>query len=64
MTENILSVIANIGRVIRMMLGAPDYERYIAHVRNAHPGCTPVTRAQFEQERLSARYMRPGSRCC
>jgi len=64
MTEKLVSAFAGIGRVLRLVLGAPDYDRYVAHVRNAHPGCVPLTRAQFERERLEARYMRPGSRCC
>jgi uncharacterized short protein YbdD (DUF466 family) len=53
-----------IARVIRQIIGVPDYERYVAHLRVAHPGCTPVSREAFMQERLAARYDRPGSRCC
>lgn len=51
-------------RVIRQIIGVPDYERYIAHHRAAHPGCLPVSREAFMEERLAARYNRPGSRCC
>jgi uncharacterized short protein YbdD (DUF466 family) len=51
-------------RLLRAVLGAPDYERYLAHVRARHPDCTPMTRDEFARERLSARYDRPGSRCC
>jgi uncharacterized short protein YbdD (DUF466 family) len=58
------SVIAGIGRAMRLMLGAPDYERYVSHVRDAHPGCVPMTCAEFERDRLNARYARPGTRCC
>jgi uncharacterized short protein YbdD (DUF466 family) len=64
MKERLGSVFANIGRVMRLMLGAPDYERYVTHVRDAHPGCIPLSRSQFEKERLDARYARLGSRCC
>ena len=64
MTEKLVSSIAGIGRALRLVLGAPDYERYVAHVREAQPECTPLTRAQFERDRLDARYARPGSRCC
>jgi uncharacterized short protein YbdD (DUF466 family) len=51
-------------RLLRAVLGAPDYERYVAHVRARHPECVPMTREEFSRERLSARYDRPGSRCC
>ena len=53
-----------IARVIRQIIGVPDYERYVAHFRVAHPGWEPVTREAFMRERLEARYDRPGSRCC
>ena len=51
-------------RLLRAVIGAPDYERYLAHVRACHPECTPMTRDEFARERLAARYDRPGSRCC
>jgi uncharacterized short protein YbdD (DUF466 family) len=51
-------------RVLRTLMGAPDYERYVAHVRARHPGAEPLSREAFVRERLEARYSRPGSRCC
>jgi uncharacterized short protein YbdD (DUF466 family) len=50
--------------VLRTVLGAPDYERYVAHRQAAHPGEPVLDRAGFERERMAARYDRPGSRCC
>jgi uncharacterized short protein YbdD (DUF466 family) len=51
-------------RTLRTVLGAPDYERYVAHVRARHPGREPMTREAFVRDRLEARYSKPGSRCC
>ena len=51
-------------RLLRAIVGAPDYERYVAHVRAHHPSCTPMSRDEFARERLAARYDRPGARCC
>ena len=51
-------------RVIRAIIGAPDYEKYVAHQRERHPGEEILTREQFERECQTARYERPGSRCC
>jgi uncharacterized short protein YbdD (DUF466 family) len=51
-------------RVLHSIIGAPDYEHYVAHVRACHPDRTPMTREEFARERLEARYNRPGSRCC
>ncbi|HEX6574044.1 MAG TPA: YbdD/YjiX family protein [Gemmatimonadaceae bacterium] len=64
MSERLVSAFAGIRRALRLMLGAPDYERYLEHVHAAHPGCTPMSQSEFWRERLDARYTRPGSRCC
>jgi uncharacterized short protein YbdD (DUF466 family) len=50
--------------VLHAVMGVPDYERYVRHLRARHPECAIPTRREFERERLAARYERPGSRCC
>ncbi|HET7131908.1 MAG TPA: YbdD/YjiX family protein [Gammaproteobacteria bacterium] len=52
------------GRVLRTILGAPDYERYLRHVRECHPDREPLSRDEFVRQRMDDRYSRPGSRCC
>jgi uncharacterized short protein YbdD (DUF466 family) len=56
--------IATLRRAVHQVIGAPDYERYLEHVRACHPDRAPMTREEFARERLEARYNRPGSRCC
>ena len=51
-------------RVVRTVIGAPDYERYVDHMHDHHPGCDVVSRDEFMRQRLENRYSRPGSRCC
>ncbi len=51
-------------RALPTIVGAPDYERYVAFVRARDPGGPVPDRATFERERLTARYARPGARCC
>ena len=51
-------------RVIRSIIGAPDYERYVAHMESHHPGCAVISRDEFMRQRLESRYSTPGSRCC
>jgi uncharacterized short protein YbdD (DUF466 family) len=46
------------------VIGVPDYERYLEHMRLKHPDATPLTRDQFARERMDRRYSTPGSRCC
>jgi uncharacterized short protein YbdD (DUF466 family) len=49
--------------LIRRILGVPDYERYLAHVRMAHPDQVPMTEREFFKDRLEGR-AKPGARCC
>lgn len=39
-----------------LMVGVPDYERYVAHMRAAHPELAPLTREAFVRGRMEARY--------
>lgn len=55
---------ARVAATVRRIIGAPDYAAYVAHVHAQHPGCEPMSEREFVHERLSARYERPGSRCC
>lgn len=64
MTLRFGSAILNIARGLRAILGAPDYDRYLSHLRSAHPEALPMSQKQFVKERMESRYSRPGSRCC
>lgn len=48
----------------RLIVGVPDYDLYLAHIRRRHPERTPMTREAFFADRLQARYARGTSRCC
>ena len=50
--------------VTRRIVGVPDYDTYVAHVRTRHPETVPLTREEFERLRLEDKYSRPGQRCC
>lgn len=56
--------IRRVAAVVRRMIGVPDYETYLAHMRREYPGCTPMDQRTFERERLTARYKATGARCC
>ena len=51
-------------QALRRVIGAPDYECYLAHVAQRHPGSVPLSRDEFARDALARRYDRPGSRCC
>lgn len=56
--------LTRLGALLRRIIGAPDYAAYVAHVRAHHPGREPLGERDFLNERLSARYEKPGARCC
>ena len=49
-----------LGRALRVIIGAPDYERYVEHCRAA--GHAALPRAEYVRQALSERGGRP--RCC
>ena len=56
--------VRRVAKVVRTIIGAPDYERYVEHVRECHPDRAPMSRDEFAQSRMDARYSQPGNRCC
>ena len=50
--------------ILRRVIGVPDYDIYLAHLREHHPEAKPLTREEFTNQRLLDKYSRPGSRCC
>jgi uncharacterized short protein YbdD (DUF466 family) len=55
--------LASISKAVNGALGVPDYERYLHDFRARYPGETPLTKAEFEKDRLHERYIKPGNRC-
>jgi uncharacterized short protein YbdD (DUF466 family) len=51
-------------QIVRTVIGVPDYERYLRHMRARHPDCPVQSPEEFAKGRLDARYSRPGNRCC
>jgi uncharacterized short protein YbdD (DUF466 family) len=58
------ALIGRISRAVRAIIGAPDYARYLAHLRAKHPDTKPLSREEFARERERARYEGTGNRCC
>lgn len=53
-----------LGQAMRMMVGVPDYDRYVAHVRRTHPDVEPMNRDEFLRNRMQARYGSGKGGCC
>jgi uncharacterized short protein YbdD (DUF466 family) len=56
--------LARAAALVRRIIGAPDYAVYLRHATECHPDVAPLTEDEFLEERLEAKYSRPGQRCC
>ena len=65
-----LSELAQVGRYLgqsmRLMVGLPEYDTYLAHMEKTHPEQSPMSYEEFFKERQEARYGGAGKRggCC
>lgn len=48
----------------RLIIGVPDYDTYVEHVRRHHPERPVMSYEEFFDERMRARYRGGGGRCC
>jgi uncharacterized short protein YbdD (DUF466 family) len=62
--QPIIAWLRRAGDIVRRVIGVPDYERYLAHLRARHPTVSPLSRDQFIAACMRERYEKPGSRCC
>ena len=51
-------------RVVRQVVGAPDYERYLEHHARCHGGAAPLDRRAFYSEFVNRRFGPGPTRCC
>lgn len=54
-----------LGQAMRLMVGLPDYDTYVAHMQATHPDQPVMSYEAFFRERQEARYGgKLGGRCC
>ncbi len=53
-----------IAATARLMVGVPDYDAYVTHMRASHPDDAPMDYTTFFRARQDARYGGSQSRCC
>lgn len=51
-------------RVVRQIFGMPDYERYLAHRHQCHPGEPVLGPKAFYAQQIEQRYAGGTGRCC
>jgi uncharacterized short protein YbdD (DUF466 family) len=52
------------GQSLRLMVGVPEYDTYVAHMRDKHPDLPVMPYQEFFRERQEARYGGKIGRCC
>lgn len=52
------------GQSLRLMVGVPEYDTYVAHMRDKHPDRPVMPYQEFFRERQEARYSGKVGRCC
>ncbi|MFD1560766.1 YbdD/YjiX family protein [Paraburkholderia silviterrae] len=62
--DNVQTAGRYLGQAMRLMVGLPDYEGYVAHMRATHPDQPPMTYEAFFRERQNARYGSGAGKCC
>ena len=53
-----------LGQSLRLMVGLPEYDTYLAHMERTHPDQTPMSYEEFFRERQEARYGGSRAGCC
>ena len=54
----------NLCSACRQVFGMPDYERYLTHAAERHPGSPVLTRSDFFVQAIERKYGKSGARCC
>ena len=55
---------AALRQACRQIVGIPDYERYLAHMAEHHPGEPVLPREEYFARAIDRKYGSSGPRCC
>ena len=51
-------------KACRIIVGIPDYESYLEHMRAHHPGAPVLDARAFHAQAIDRKYAKKGARCC
>jgi uncharacterized short protein YbdD (DUF466 family) len=51
-------------KACRTIVGIPDYESYLEHMRARHPGAPVLSAREFHAQAIDRKYAKKGARCC
>jgi uncharacterized short protein YbdD (DUF466 family) len=64
MGEKIREFMRLVTSTARLMVGVPDYDKYVAHCQATHPDRPVMTYKEFFRNRQEARYKSGVRGCC
>ena len=50
--------------LLKRVCGMPDYQGYLAHMREKHGGCAVLSEPEYFEQHMQVRYGSGVSRCC
>ena len=56
--------LAAVMAIVRRIIGMPDYEAYLRHLRECHPEREPLSRKAYYEDFVKRRYEGGPTRCC
>jgi uncharacterized short protein YbdD (DUF466 family) len=62
--SSLKTILSRIKETSRLMIGIPDYDRYVEHVSTKHPDQPIMSYREFLDNRQQARYGAGMKRCC
>ena len=62
--QSVRTVVRRCPCVLRQIIGAPDYERYLEHHARCHAGTEPLGRRAYYADFVSWRFGPGPTRCC
>jgi len=63
-TSDARTVLSRLGLAFRRVVGMPNYEAYVGHLRDKHPECAIPTEREYFDLYLKGKYGAGTSRCC
>ena len=66
MLKNVTRTMGQLSKILRLMVGVPEYSTYVDYMKMAHPDQSIMSYEEFFRERQEARYGSKGrlNRCC
>lgn len=64
MLSTIKKIGCRVGQSLRLMVGMPEYDTYVTHMKQVHPDRPVMSYEAFFRERQEARYGGKIGRCC